>query len=49
MEKVVILHGHDYIYDEDDINEYLEKGWTVKSVSTVATKEYVTAIFVLEK
>ena len=34
---------------EDEVNEYLDKGWTVKSVNMAATKEYTTAIFVLEK
>ena len=51
MEKVVIIYGDEKIYDykADDVNKYLDKGWTVKSVNIAATKEGTTAIFVLEK
>ena len=51
MEKVVIMYGVGNIsdYQADEVNEYLDKGWTVKSVNMAATKEYTTAIFVIEK
>ena len=51
MEKVVIVGsiGNLHSYDAKDVNEYLDKGWTVKSIHTTTNKEYMTAIFVLEK
>ena len=51
MEKVVIIYGNERIYDykADEVNKYLNEGWTVKSVNMAATKEGTTAIFVLEK
>ena len=49
MEKVVVSSGGSRIYSLDEVNEYLEQGWTVKSVTTVANKDGMSAIFVLEK
>ena len=51
MEKVVIISGHSRIYgkEADEVNEYLDKGWTVKTVNMAATNDGTTVIFVLEK
>ena len=51
MEKVVIIGsvGDISSYKAKEVNEYLDKGWTVKTIHTVGTNEYTTAIFVLEK
>ena len=51
MEKVVIIDSILSLsdYKADKVNKYLNEGWTVKSVNMAATKEYTTAIFVLEK
>ena len=51
MEKVVIISSHnDYLHQEERrVNVYLDQGWRVKTVHTVTAKEYITAIFVLEK
>ena len=51
MEKVVIINGYSRIFcsDADEVNEYLDEGWTVKSVNMAATEDGTTAIFVLEK
>ena len=51
MEKVVIIGSLDNIssYQAEEVNKYLDKGWTVKTIHTAATKDYTTAIFVLEK
>ena len=47
---VITSMGYEAIRDKaDEVNEYLDKGWTVKSVNMAATKEGTTAIFVLEK
>ena len=51
MEKAIVAYGHYNLtkYDMSDINEYLDKGWKVKTIHTVVVEEYVTAIFILEK
>lgn len=55
MEKVVAVNGYDEIKNHNllVVNEYLEEGWTVKSVTMHHTQNsayiFVTAIFVLEK
>ena len=51
MEKVVVCHSSSWLsnYDFEEVNEYLEKGWTVKSVTMTAGKEYTHAVFVLER
>lgn len=50
MEKMVVVNGL-YSLDEidvEEVNEYLETGWSVKSVTTAVSEEHLTAIFVLE-
>ena len=51
MEKAIAVYGHYSLdkYNMSDINEYLDKGWKVKTIHTVVVDEYVTAIFILEK
>ena len=51
MEKVVIIGSVDEIssYKAEEVNKYLDKGWTVKTIHTAVTKDHTTAIFVLEK
>ena len=51
MEKVVIIHNGYYLRQEDaePVNKLLQKGWTVKSVTTQDEGESITAIFVLKK
>ena len=51
MEKVVIISGYNSIFCDgaDEVNEYLDTGWTVKSVNLATSTERTTAIFVLEK
>lgn len=51
MEKIVVTNAEKKLWDHDfrNINEYLEDGWTVKSVVPVTRDEYITVIVVLEK
>ena len=50
MEQVLVLNGSWLgSRDESEINRWLEKGWTVKSVTSGATEAYVTFVIVLEK
>ena len=51
MEKVVIIGSYNDIssYKAEEVNKYLDKGWTVKTIHTAVTKDHTTAIFVLEK
>jgi hypothetical protein len=51
MEKIVATSAEHKLwdYDFDKINEYLEDGWTVKSVVPVTRDEYISVIVVLEK
>lgn len=51
MEKVVIVSSVNHIPSAkaDEVNKYLDKGWTVKEVRTVSTRDCTTAVFVLEK
>ncbi len=51
MEKVVIIGSINDIssYRAEEVNKYLDKGWTVKIIHTAVTGDYTTAIFVLEK
>ena len=51
MEKVVVCHSSSWLsnYDVEEVNTYLKEGWTVKSVTMTASKEYTHAVFVLEK
>ena len=48
-EKVIILNESYGISESKawEINNFLEMGWTVKSVNITAEKEQTTAIFVL--
>ena len=51
MEKVIVVTGV-YPLDSSDmweVNNELEMGWKVKSVTTQNTKNNMTVIFVLEK
>ncbi|MBR2885014.1 MAG: hypothetical protein IKL42_00320 [Clostridia bacterium] len=50
-EKVIVVRGIYDINQKDvkEVNEHLSSGWTIKSMEMVATKEHVTAIFVLKK
>mgnify|MGYP003304495796 CR=1 FL=1 len=59
MEKVVVVSGtelksdrHNSYGPSDDmeaVNNYLDKGWTVKNIHTATTNNITTVIFVLEK
>jgi len=51
VEKVIVVSGSSFYekYEFEEVNNYLTNGWTVKSVTPVATKDYANAIFVLEK
>lgn len=52
MEKVIIAYDINYCNKDNvanEVNNYLANGWTVKSVTPVAKKDYANAIFVLEK
>ena len=51
MEKTIIISGRCSIdgYKASEINDYLNDGWKVKSVTMSSTEEYTTAIVVLEK
>lgn len=59
MEKVVAVSGTDLksnkhttsgTYDDMEVvNQFLDKGWTVKNIHTATTNDIITAIFVLEK
>ena len=51
MEKVVMIYDVNGLNQENvsKVNELLEEGWTVKSVTTESIGHYVTAIFVLTK
>lgn len=51
MEKVVIISSSWEISSDhaEEVNKYLDKGWSVKTVHTAATEGHMTAIFVLEK
>ena len=51
MEKVIVKQSMFNLSQTDvkEINDYLSNGWKVKHMQTTATKDYVTAIFVLEK
>lgn len=50
MEKVVVAQGLNDLNSRDvkEVNELLSQGWTVKFVSTTATNDYVTAVFILQ-
>ena len=50
MEKVVVATGNYPLSNEDmyEVNQYLARGWVVKSVTTQNTKDHMTVIFVLE-
>lgn len=50
MEKVVVATGN-YPLNTDDmreVNSYLARGWSVKSVTVQNSKNHMTAIYVLE-
>ena len=50
MEKVIVATGN-YPLNTDDmceVNAYLARGWSVKSVTIQNSKNYMTAIYVLE-
>ena len=51
MEKVVVATGNYPLSSEDmcEVNRYLARGWSVKSVTTQNTKDHMTVIFVLER
>ena len=51
MEKVIILWHYQpsKSLELNEINKDLLDGWSVKSVTTSATRDYETIIFVLEK
>ena len=51
MEKVVVATGNYPLSNEDmyEVNRYLGRGWSVKSVTTQNTKDHMTVIFVLER
>ena len=51
MEKVIILWHYQpsKSLELNEINKYLLDGWSVKSVTTCATRDYETFIFVIEK
>ena len=55
MEKVIVAQGFEELrnYDLKEVNEYLERGWTVKSVTMHHMRHSegfnaVNAVFVLE-
>lgn len=51
MEKIVVASSSYRLVNGDvkGVNEWLEHGWKVKSVTPAATEGYVTFVFVLEK
>ena len=51
QEKVIIVTDGLGIssYNASAVNQYLENGWTVKSVNIAAESEHTTAIFVICK
>lgn len=51
MEKVIILWHYQpsKSLELNEINKHLKEGWSVKSVTASATRDYETFIFVLEK
>ena len=50
MEKVIIVGDYKLdSYDATDVNKYLNEGWIIKSIQTITNKDYMSAIFVLEK
>ena len=51
MEKIIIFDDRfgGASREESDINNHLEDGWKVKSITMSSTHDYVTAIVVLEK
>lgn len=50
MEKVVVATGNYPLSTEDmrEVNSYLSRGWSVKSVTVQNSKNHMTAIYVLE-
>ena len=50
MEKVVVATGNYPLNTGDmcEVNSYLARGWTVKSVTIQNSKNHMTAIYVLE-
>lgn len=53
MEKVLVCYGYSGLRNDDSdieaVNKHLEQGWTVKSITMAASKEYTNVVFVLEK
>ena len=50
MEKVIIESGYSVgRSEENEVNKYLDEGWKVKFVTTAATEDRMSVIFVLEK
>ena len=51
MEKVVVVTGEHPLSTTDmqEINDYLSRGWFVKSTTTHSNKSQMTVIFVIEK
>jgi hypothetical protein len=51
VEKVVFIYSHEYLWPHqaNDVNKYLDQGYTVKNITTIQEKGYITVIFVLEK
>ena len=50
MEKVIVATGEYPLKTSDmfEVNSYLAKGWSVKSVTVQNSKSHMTAIYVLE-
>ena len=46
MEKVVIIGSK---YDAEEVNKYLDQGWSVKNIHSATTSNETTIVFVLEK
>ena len=50
MEKVIVATGNYPLSTDDmrEVNSYLARGWSVKSVTVQNSKNHMTAIYVLE-
>lgn len=50
-EKVIVVSDKGFAFGRNiqEINNLLEHGWSVKSVTSAATNDYVTSVFVLQK
>ena len=50
-EKVIVVSDKGFAFGRNiqEINNLLEHGWSVKSVTSTATNDHVVSIFILQK